>query len=227
MISQVGDKNEQLRHARAERLRRLRKMTRLSRKMYSERYQISSGTLQNWETARFGGLTEKGAHFMIETLAKEGIHCQFEWLMYGAGNGPLLTKTAQDLAKTHAPTKKRKQPKSFPEALSTELGKFYQLHPNATHMSIIDDSMHPHYAKNDVVAGLKVTGDGIAQLCHNCCIIDTEEYGRLVRLMLKGTEPDHYHLLCLNQYTQEAHYVLPNVKIIEAASIIWMRREDA
>lgn len=225
MVVQVGDKNEQLRHARAERLRRLRKMTRLSRKMYSERYSISPGTLQNWETARFGGLTEKGAHFMIETLAKEGIHCQFEWLMYGAGNGPLLTKTMHDSTPT-ATAKKRKKPKPFSEALATELSKFYQLHPNATHMSIIDDSMIPRYAKSDVVAGLKVTGNAIEQLCHSCCIIDTEEYGRLVRMILQGTEPERYHLLCINQDTQEAHCILPDVKIIEAAAIIWVRRED-
>lgn len=38
--------------------------------------------------------------------------------------------------------------------------------------------------------------------------------------------PEHYHLLCINQNTQEAHCVLPNVKIIEAAAIIWVRRED-
>ena len=35
-------------------------MTHYSREAFAEKYQISQGTLQNWETARFGGLTEKG-----------------------------------------------------------------------------------------------------------------------------------------------------------------------
>ena len=60
---QVKDQEEtqSSRSARAKRLKRLRKITTLSRKLFSEKYGISPGTLQNWETARFGGLTEKGA----------------------------------------------------------------------------------------------------------------------------------------------------------------------
>lgn len=76
------------RESRAKRLRRLRRLTKKSRKDFAVTYKISQGTLQNWETARFGGLTEKGANLVLNALKKEHIYCTFEWLMYGAGIGP-------------------------------------------------------------------------------------------------------------------------------------------
>ena len=72
---------------RAQRLKRLRKTSGLSRKDFSKKYNISPGTLQNWETARFGGLTEKGANLIISALKCEKIFCTFEWLMYQSGSG--------------------------------------------------------------------------------------------------------------------------------------------
>ena len=46
---------------RAKRLIMLREMSELSRNTLYKRYNIATGTLQNWENARFGGLSEKGA----------------------------------------------------------------------------------------------------------------------------------------------------------------------
>ena len=46
---------------RARRLHILREMTGLSRDKFQQRYGIARGTLQNWESARFGGLTVAGA----------------------------------------------------------------------------------------------------------------------------------------------------------------------
>ena len=62
---------ESLQKSRANRLKRLRRMTGMSRKDFSTRYHISQGTLQNWETGRFGGLTEKGARVILRAFRQE------------------------------------------------------------------------------------------------------------------------------------------------------------
>ena len=47
-------------YLRANRLRKLRGMMGLSRKALYQQYRIPVGTLQNWESARFGGAIRKG-----------------------------------------------------------------------------------------------------------------------------------------------------------------------
>ena len=71
--------------ARSKRLMCMRGMIGLSRREFCEKYDLSPGTLQNWEKARFGGLTEKGARRMIAHFKEEGVYSSFKWLMYGEG----------------------------------------------------------------------------------------------------------------------------------------------
>ena len=136
------------RSSRANRLKRLRKMTNQSRKSFSNLYGISQGTLQNWETARFGGLTEKGAHIILQALQKEGIHCNFEWLMYGAGHGPsfdrLLNKEQEAI----------KPKKVLVSSIDEDLKTFQRLNHDTIHMYIPDDSMEPYYSEGELVAGI-------------------------------------------------------------------------
>ena len=123
--------------SRAKRLKRLRKMTGLSRKAFSIKYNISQGTLQNWETARFGGLTEKGAKIILKSLREEGIHCNFEWLMYGAGQSPsILGKLYTEFNPLSEPKTKMKK-----SMIPDELAMFFQLHPDAISICIEDDAM--------------------------------------------------------------------------------------
>ena len=66
---------------RATRLKTTREMTGLTRKKFQDRYGIPKGTLQNWESARFNGLTVKGANVIINAFLAEGINCSAEWLL--------------------------------------------------------------------------------------------------------------------------------------------------
>ena len=54
---------------RAQRLKRLRKTTGLSRKDFSKKYDISPGTLQNWETARGANMLTENRR--MQTATKE------------------------------------------------------------------------------------------------------------------------------------------------------------
>lgn len=215
--------------ARADRLRRLRKMTQKSRKAFAATYHISPGTIQNWETARFGGLTEKGAKLMIYALKKEGIHASFEWLMYGAGAPPAILQTKSLIDDTLRRRQRAKKQICFSDALKIELEKFYQLHMNAAHMVIQDDSMAPRYHVGQIVAGLMLQGDHVASLIGKTCIIDTHEHGRMVREIWPGTQPGRFHLLAVNHQPNQAGQaskILTNIEIIRAARVIWIRQDD-
>src|ERR1700732_705203 len=78
----------EVRKGRGNRARALRHSLRFSRRKFCERYGIAQATLQNWEDARYGGLSENGAHTLIRAYKNEGIDVAIEWLWYGIGNPP-------------------------------------------------------------------------------------------------------------------------------------------
>jgi len=80
--------NHELAKQRAVRLKCLREMTGLSRDLINKRYKIARGTLQNWESARFGGLTRKGAIIVVDAMNAEGVRVTLEWLLDGLGEKP-------------------------------------------------------------------------------------------------------------------------------------------
>ena len=108
MTFEIENKNkEEAAKKRASRLKSLREMTGLSRNDFHKRYGIPRGTLQNWESARFGGLTMKGAKNIIRAFTAEGINCDIDWLLYGTGSSPKFTESTQghrnqELKKHHA-----------------------------------------------------------------------------------------------------------------------------
>lgn len=75
---------------RAVRLRALRAMCRYTRSDLARRHGIPAATLQNWETPRQGGITDKGAYRIITVFSKLGMHVSHEWLMQGTGPEPYL-----------------------------------------------------------------------------------------------------------------------------------------
>lgn len=83
--------------ARGQRVASLRGMTRLSRDALALKYPIPPRTLQNWELGSATGLTENGARKLIAAARAEGLHCTFEWLMYGVGEGPHFLRQSQPM----------------------------------------------------------------------------------------------------------------------------------
>jgi len=207
---------------RAARLKKMRKMTHYSRKAFSEKYNMSQGTLQNWETARFGGLTEKGAHTMIHALSSEGIFCSFEWLMYGVGNSPAITDTS---TKKSIPVKNLN---SAPEEelIKAQLKLFQSLNQDAVNFSVIDDSMSPLYKEGELLAGIKRTGKSIEKLVNKTCIIETYDKKKMLRYIKKGSKPNTYNISCLNKDTNIPEPFIYNAALISAAPVTWVRSSD-
>ncbi|MBT4884851.1 MAG: hypothetical protein HON55_01705 [Legionellales bacterium] len=204
---------------RASRLKKLRKMTNHSRKDFATKYNISPGTLQNWETARFGGLTEKGAKIMLEALDSEKIFASFEWLMYGIGESPLIQNVSYSNTIIH--DKNHNQSKE--EIITKELNMFLSLNKNSLHSYIEDNSMEPFYKTGALVAGRIRKASDIKSLVNRACIVITDSNEKMVRYLKPGSKDNLYNLIFLNHDTEQQISCLNDVTILEAAPISWIR----
>ena len=176
---------------RAHIFKRLRKTTGLSRKDFSKKYKISPGTLQNWETARFGGLTEKGANLMISALKCEQIFCSFEWLMYQSGSGPQIeSKTVPSIL----------QKKEKNSTVQDDLNIFLKINSGAIHHFIDDNTMTPHFTKGQLVAGTKKSLKYLSLFLGHICLVKTTCLNKLVLRVIKpfDLKKHQYHLIHLN-----------------------------
>lgn len=202
---------------RAQRLKRLRKTTGMSRKDFSKKHNISPGTLQNWETARFGGLTEKGANLIVSALRCEKIFCTFEWLMYQSGIGPNFEHIEPSNLKE---TKNHKQ--STPQE---DLIVFERLNQNAIHLKIDDNTMFPHFKPRQLVAGTKKTSKQIAHYNGHICIVKPTCLDRHVLRVLKThpKEKNLYHLIHLNPLVHSITDLNKIYMIEYIAPIEWIR----
>lgn len=199
---------------RADRILVLRTMTGQSRSAF-ERYGIARGTLQNWETARFGGLTATGAEKLSRAAAAEGIDCAASWLMHGVGYPPQFVAT-----------QKASQQVSYAndEVFLQELMHFRGHYPQAVHHVISDESMLPQYAKGDFVAGVRRFTSDIDTVIGMSCIVHVVGYGTMVRRVMLGDIPTRYHLIANNHLVTGKHPMLFNVELMSAAPVIWWRR---
>lgn len=216
------------RQARAKRLKRLRKITGLSRQEFTKRYGISRGTMQNWETARFGGLTEKGAKLVLNAFRQEGVHCSFEWLMYGVGLGPQLSENlyVESSANDEANRSPSQREYSEEEVIAKELEKFKQLNVDTIDMVVEDDGMWPQYRSGEHIAGRKIYGKDIDRIINRDCIVETQSGQIMLRFVREGSRPGVYTLLCINPKTSVAAPIQYDVALTSAAPVVWMRRSD-
>ena len=202
--------------ARAVRLKKLRKMTQLSRKDFCSKYKLSQGTLQNWETARFGGLTEKGAKIMTKCLLSEGIICSFEWLMFQAGTAPRLINQLQQ--------KQASSNRTSNHTIIDELNYFYSQHPSSFHTVISDDSMEPIYKKGFTVCGEKYDQAVWYKVTNQNCIVKLSNREALVRHVRPiSNDTKTLELIALNPYSncELKHVITDQIDFI--APIIWSR----
>ncbi len=221
------------REARAKRLKSLRKMTHLSRNMFSTRYGIPSGTLQNWESARFGGLTEKGAKNILSAIRHEGVYCNFEWLMYGIGPSPQITdrlfESGSAGEQTLTDEQRENQEADMDNQLAIiaqELLLFRKLNPNAIDFVVRDDGMEPFFILGEYVAGCRRYQKNINTAIGQNCIVQTAAGDTLLRHLRQGSAPELYTLLCMNPTAQVEYPTLYDVKLVYVAPVIWTRRQD-
>jgi len=204
--------------SRATRCLSLRDMMGLSREAVRLRYGIARGTLQNWESARFGGLTQKGAKIIITASRAEGIEVSMPWLLHGIGIEPRLTGAA-DVDFSHKGSFIASEQEM--QNLSKMLNTFRAHNPDFIDLVVQDDLMCPFYSAGEHVAGNRRYLSDIETVVGSVCIVQTPEHGHLLRYLKLGDEINLYHLVSINHESQVSQATLYNSQIVSAAPVIW------
>ena len=205
--------------ARAARVKRLRNLANLSRKEMCDDDDMNVNTLKGWEIARYGGLPLDGAHKIIKRVAREGVLCTVEWLLYEDGQAPSV-----NVGQTTEPYTQgiKKQPDEM--NIEEELVLFQKHYPDALYYQISDDGMLPFYEKGDVVAGIKKTHQEIQAIVGSNCIVQLTNGELLCRRVRKGKSEKTYNLVCMNSETTIDTPIIAEIELISAATVVWHRK---
>jgi len=209
--------NKQL---RGKRLKIIREMSGLTRQALTDKYGISYGNFQNWEDARYGGLTEEGAKTMLRAYKAEGIEATLEWLMFGIGPGPKITE------KFYTKNKSQLVDIDITAAADTETAKiirellfFQQNHGQILAMTIKDNSMEPYYHIGEYVVGKVFTDKNIALLVDYDCIVEVGS-SLILRKLKFGSDAYSFNLVAYNSKS-----IMSDVRVTRAAPVTWIRRK--
>lgn len=212
--------------AKGERLKRIRNLANLSREEFCADGDINLATLISWEIGRFGGLSAKGATRVISRVAKEGVFCTKEWLLYEVGAGPEVRSDYKKLPTLSEQTKITETASSEQSKIIEELILFRKLNKNSIDFIIEDDAMHPHYRIGDYVAGTKRFGEKIKSLITWDCIVQTNDGRIMMRNLQPGPRVNSFNLISTNLHTKVKDAIIYDVNLVVAAPILWHRRKD-
>ena len=199
---------------RAARLKQLRKMAGLSRRLFSERHGVAVGTLQNWETARFGGLSEKGARVMLAALRKEGVVCNYEWLMTGVGSGPVKYMVDTNLDSIGD---------ERVSSMEKDVAFFKGRYPSSKSYCLRDDSMSPLLNIGDEVVALPVQD---VQTClGRLCLIDLTGGISILRYV-KSIDSQVLSCFAQNMQSRAPMLFVDRAEYSSISAVIWCRLQN-
>lgn len=212
--------------AKGERLKRIRRLANLSREEFCLDSEINVATLISWEVGRFGGLSAKGASRVIARVAKEGVFCTPEWLLYEIGSGP---EVKADFKKHNNQLEDMDTHVAFSsedDSIIHEVILFRKLNKHAIDYIVEDDAMLPRYGIGDYVAGTKRFGDKIKSLLTLDCIVQMSDGRILLRNLQAGPRQNSFNLIPVNLQSKVRDAILYDVTLVIAAPILWHRRKD-
>lgn len=207
---------------RAARVKRVRNLANLSRKEMCDCESLNVNTYKGWELARYGGLPREGAFKIVERVAREGVLCTVDWLLYGSGSGPQLQL---GLSNTSGANIQQTQEKVLNEsqAIQNEIIYFSKQFENTVSLKLSDNSMKPFYQSGDYVAGIKIDPAEFINAVGENCIVGLKSGEVLCRNLRRGYE-NKYQLACLNLETDIDKPVLYDVELMFVAPILWHRK---
>ena len=204
--------------ARAARVKRLRNLANLSRKEMCDDEEINLNTLKGWEIARYGGLPIDGAHKIVKRVAREGVFCTIDWLLYEEGQPPRVNVMQMNEQRTQG----MNQPEE--KKIEEELELLKKHYSNVLFYQISDDGMSPFYEKGEFVAGIKEAGKQIDSIIGSNCIVQLANGQFLCRKLRKGKLENLYTLICMNSDTSVEIPIIADVELISAAMVVWHRK---
>lgn len=202
---------------RAQRLTHLRKLLGLSRRKLGEIAGVSFRNLENWEYARFNGLSEKGAEKIVLALNAMKYQCSVAWLLHGIPPAPRMNVSDNSPnifigSITHAS-----------EHIEEEILLLKNHQPNLIVHQLDAMDMEPIFYAGDYLAGVAVPLNEPQQFLTKPCIVQFADHTMLIRRVMKGTTEHHFNLVA--QHTEAAlEPYIYNIKPLLIAPIIWMRR---
>lgn len=220
MADKIPEANTESAKARADRLRYLReKLLRVSRAEMEQITGIPESSIENWEYARYSGMTERGAYRLEEACKKIGVNCPAKWLLFGIGKAPGVPtfQPVDSLSDLSQLTQE--------EIIAEELRLFHRLNKNAIDYIVQDDHLIPFFYPQDIVAGIQIFDHDIEMAINKFCIVKPLMGNISVCKLKKGTKPGYYSLES-NQQTSETTLDMANIKLFSAAPILWLRRKS-
>lgn len=198
--------------ARGLRLRLLRQALRLSRIKLASGCDVSTSTIQSWESARYGGLTESGARNLSQYFTSLGLVVSEQWLFYGIGEDPLQGGVRDVVVSTS------NKPTSQHEAILKEL-QLFRVHCNdAIDLIVPDDALAPFIKRGDLVAGKRIFGNEIQTVLEKIAIVQLTSGETVVRQISASNVAHRYNLSAFNKEK------IIGAEIFSAAVVIWWRR---
>jgi len=214
--------------AKAQRLTQLRKLAKLSRKDIAQMVSVSVSTYKGWENARFGGIPERRAALLVDSLQNEGIHSSVNWLMHGTGDLPkkISYHRIAQFEEALANTTEKQSPEIVEQLrIKAELEFFCNNNDWETiSLTVSDDAMAPCFLEEDLVAGIKIAHENFEEITGLNCIVRTKNNKVLLRQVQKGKTKGFFTLLCLNQNSKQ-QFILQDIELVDVAPVIWFRRK--
>ncbi len=218
---------ESERLARAKRVLLVREMTKLSRREFAKKTGIPHSTMQHWEDGSLHALPEKSVMRLIKASSALGVHCSYDWLMFGKGIPPhYIDKVALVSGTTQKLTKKLNlSDEAQGKQIKEEITLFLRQDKDAVELVVPDDAMEPSFMAGEIVAGIRYYGKEIESLLGMDCIVLIQGGEAYLRRLLKGSMPGYFHLTHTNPNTTASKPFFYDVELVSAAPIVWKRKK--
>ncbi len=213
LVVYATDLDLQRMRERCSRLRSIRNSLHLPRRVFEEKYGIPPGTMQNWESPRYGGFGESGAHRIAHAFLSEGVQCDVNWLLYGVGQKPKIPTPMHRVVVGSGKV-------DLPDQ---ELELFRQLYKETLDWVIRDDALAPWLEVGDVVAGRCFRESNLRKGIGSLCIIELSEEHTVVRMLL-GVDDEGMCRIDWPQPNLRQFTAAETVKPLRIAPVQWIRK---
>lgn len=202
--------------SRAARLKEARDIAGFTLKEMASTGLINFNTLCGWETAKHGGLTERGALLIVKRLSECNTQCSIEWLLYGQGEKPSKKPSSRNIVLGESTSK-----------LASSIHKLIiDSNPDLLCIQITDSSMVPKYNIGDYVYGFPFSPDiyQLSSISDRSIIVKLETGDLILRKLRVNQISNEIILTTCNQSFHPPFLYNPKIEII--ATIICHIRND-
>lgn len=184
-----------------QRLYYLRRRCRLTRKEIENNFKISANSLKTWEDDS-RRIKKENLNKLLEIYKSYGVVSSEEWVL-GLDDQFIPFDLNKEVGED--------------SYILKEMKSFEAFYAHSRVVQVTDDYMHPWISKGDYAGGIKVDSTFI----NKPCIVETKDFGTLVRIIEVGEKKGLYNLLSLTNVAN-----LFNVPVDNVYTIIWLRKRS-